>query len=102
MLTIKGINTTVGQDQQAGMKKKQVLEDSEMHLARRDTEGLFQEQPEIGNPYLEDTLLRSYLKTHLPPKVSLCSCVYPPRPCRVAASDSELNICLSLFVPLSV
>ncbi|KAL9834418.1 acyl-CoA dehydrogenase family member 11-like isoform 1-T2 [Geothlypis trichas] len=69
MLTIKGINTTVGQDQQAGMKKKQVLEDSEMHLARRDTEGLFQEQPEIGNPYLEDTLLRSYLKTHLPPKV---------------------------------
>ncbi|XP_068065295.1 acyl-CoA dehydrogenase family member 11-like [Anomalospiza imberbis] len=69
MLSIKGINTTVGQEQQAGMKEKQVLEDLEMHLARRDTEALFQEQPETGNQYLEDTLLQSYLKTHLPPKV---------------------------------
>ncbi|NWT74524.1 ACD11 dehydrogenase, partial [Prunella himalayana] len=69
MLNIKGINTTVGQEQQASMKEKQVLEDLEMQLARRDTEALFQEQPEAGNQYLEDTLLRSYLKTHLPPKV---------------------------------
>lgn len=78
MLSIKGINTTVGQEQQASMKEKQGLEDLEMHLARRDTEALFQEQPETGNQYLEDTLLQSYLKTHLPPKVSLCSCMYPP------------------------
>ncbi|XP_074410649.1 acyl-CoA dehydrogenase family member 11 [Zonotrichia albicollis] len=69
MLTVKGVNTTVGQEQQAGMKEKQMLEDSEMHLARRDTEALFQEQPKTGNPYLEDTLLQSYLKTHLPLKV---------------------------------
>ncbi|NXP59845.1 ACD11 dehydrogenase, partial [Chloropsis cyanopogon] len=69
MLSVKGINTTVGQEQQAGMKEKQALEDQETHLARRDTEALFQEQPETGNQYLEDTLLRSYLKTHLPPKV---------------------------------
>ncbi|KAM3661450.1 acyl-CoA dehydrogenase family member 11-like [Ammospiza maritima maritima] len=69
MLTIKGVNTTVGQEQQAGMKEKQMLEDSEMHLARRDTEALFQEQPKTGNQYLEDTLLQSYLKTHLPLKV---------------------------------
>ncbi|NXI10339.1 ACD11 dehydrogenase, partial [Irena cyanogastra] len=69
MLNIKGINTTVGQEQQAGMKEKQVLEDLEMHLARRDTEALFQERPEGGNQYLEDTLLQSYLKAHLPPKV---------------------------------
>ncbi|NXN85458.1 ACD11 dehydrogenase, partial [Bombycilla garrulus] len=69
MLTIKGINTTVEQEQQASMKEKQVLEDLEMHLARRETEALFQEQPETGNQYLEDTLLQSYLKTHLPPKV---------------------------------
>lgn len=68
---------TMGQEQQAGMKEKQVLEDLETHLTRRDTEALFQEQPQTGNQYLEDTLLRSYLKTHLPPKVSLCSCVYP-------------------------
>ncbi|KAM7004467.1 acyl-CoA dehydrogenase family member 11-like [Passerculus sandwichensis] len=69
MLTVKGVNTTVGQEQQAGMKEKQMLEDSEMHLARRDTEALFQEQPKTGNQYLEDTLLQSYLKTHLPLKV---------------------------------
>ncbi|NXS20442.1 ACD11 dehydrogenase, partial [Mystacornis crossleyi] len=69
MLSIKGINTTVGQEQQASMQEKQVLEDLEMPLARREMETLFQEQPEIGNQYLEDTLLRSYLKTHLPPKV---------------------------------
>ncbi|XP_050836341.1 acyl-CoA dehydrogenase family member 11-like isoform X2 [Serinus canaria] len=69
MPSIKGINMTVGQEQQAGMKEKQVLEDLETHLTRRDTEALFQEQPQTGNQYLEDTLLRSYLKTHLPPKV---------------------------------
>ncbi|NWX37962.1 ACD11 dehydrogenase, partial [Notiomystis cincta] len=68
-LSIKGINTTVGQEQRVVMKEKQVLEDLKMPLARREMETLFQEQPETGNQYLEDTLLRSYLKTHLPPKV---------------------------------
>ncbi|NXL33959.1 ACD11 dehydrogenase, partial [Glaucidium brasilianum] len=65
----KGINATAGQGQQVGMQEKRVLEDLEMPLARRETETLFQEQPETGNPYLEDALLQSYLKTHLPPKV---------------------------------
>ncbi|XP_074015451.1 acyl-CoA dehydrogenase family member 11-like [Numenius arquata] len=65
----KGINTATGQGQQVGTQEKQVLEDLEMPLARRETESLFQEQPETGNQYLEDALLRSYLKTHLPPKV---------------------------------
>ncbi|KAM6377577.1 acyl-CoA dehydrogenase family member 11-like isoform 1-T3 [Pluvialis apricaria] len=65
----KGINTTAGQGQRVGAQEKQVLEDLEMPLARRETETLFQEQPETGNQYLEDALLRSYLKTHLPPKV---------------------------------
>ncbi|XP_009330312.1 PREDICTED: uncharacterized protein LOC103923643 isoform X2 [Pygoscelis adeliae] len=65
----KGISTTAGQGQQVGMQEKQVLEDLEMPLARRETETLFQEQPQTGNQYLEDALLRSYLKTHLPPKV---------------------------------
>ncbi|NWI79912.1 ACD11 dehydrogenase, partial [Dryoscopus gambensis] len=69
MLSIKGISATVGQEQQASTQEKRVLEDLEMPLARRETETLFQEQPETGNQYLEDTLLRSYLKTHLPPKV---------------------------------
>ncbi|NWR04002.1 ACD11 dehydrogenase, partial [Paradoxornis webbianus] len=69
VLSVKGLKMTVGQEQQVGMKDKPVLEDLEKHLARRETEALFQEQPETGNQYLEDTLLQSYLKTHLPPKV---------------------------------
>ncbi|NXC36357.1 ACD11 dehydrogenase, partial [Campylorhamphus procurvoides] len=67
--SVKGISATTGQEQQVSAQEKQVLEDLEMPLARRQTETLFQEQPKTGNPYLEDTLLRSYLKTHLPPKV---------------------------------
>ncbi|NXU12391.1 ACD11 dehydrogenase, partial [Pardalotus punctatus] len=69
MLSIKGINTTVRQEQQVGIQQKRVSEDLEMPLARREMETLFKEQPEVGNQYLEDTLLQSYLKTHLPPKV---------------------------------
>ncbi|NXC19572.1 ACD11 dehydrogenase, partial [Corythaeola cristata] len=65
----KGINTAAGQGRQVGTQEKQVLGDLEMPLARREMETLFQEQPETGNQYLEDALLRSYLKTHLPPKV---------------------------------
>ncbi|NWS57950.1 ACD11 dehydrogenase, partial [Chunga burmeisteri] len=65
----KAINTTVGQGQQVGRQEKELLEDLETPLARREMETLFQEQPEAGNQYLEDALLRSYLKTHLPLKV---------------------------------
>ncbi|NXU47449.1 ACD11 dehydrogenase, partial [Turnix velox] len=55
--------------QEVSTQEKHVLEDPEMPLARRETGSLFQEQPKTGNQYLEDSLLRSYLKTHLPPKV---------------------------------
>ncbi|NXW58574.1 ACD11 dehydrogenase, partial [Eurystomus gularis] len=65
----KGIHMTTGQGQQVCSQEKQVLRDLELPLARREMESLFQEQPETGNQYLEDPLLRSYLKTHLPPKV---------------------------------
>ncbi|XP_069651504.1 acyl-CoA dehydrogenase family member 11 isoform X2 [Haliaeetus albicilla] len=68
-LSRKGVDRTAGQGQQVIMQQEQVLEDLEIPLARREAETLFQEQPETGNPYLEDALLRSYLKTHLPPKV---------------------------------
>ncbi|NXX51159.1 ACD11 dehydrogenase, partial [Tricholaema leucomelas] len=60
---------SAGQGQQVGAQEKQVLEEQEMPLARRDTETLFLEEPQTGNPYLEDALLRSYLRTHLPPQV---------------------------------
>ncbi|NWX00561.1 ACD11 dehydrogenase, partial [Caloenas nicobarica] len=65
----KGVNTTAGQGQQVGTQEKRQLEELTTPLARRETETLFQEQPETGNQYLEDALLRSYLKTHLPPQV---------------------------------
>uniref|UniRef100_A0A8B9DL78 ACD11 dehydrogenase n=1 Tax=Anser cygnoides TaxID=8845 RepID=A0A8B9DL78_ANSCY len=65
----RGFNTTADQGQQVDMQQNQVLEDLEMPVARRETENLFQEQPETGNQYLEDALLRGYLKAHLPPKV---------------------------------
>ncbi|NWH63987.1 ACD11 dehydrogenase, partial [Geococcyx californianus] len=65
----KEINTTMAQGQHVGAQEKQLLEDLEMPLVRRETEALFQEQPETGNQYLEDHLLRSYLKMHLPPKI---------------------------------
>ncbi|NWI51021.1 ACD11 dehydrogenase, partial [Calyptomena viridis] len=68
-MRIKGISTTVGQEQQVRTQEKQVSEDPEMPLARREMETLFHEQPETGNQYLEDSFLRNYLKTHLPPKV---------------------------------
>ncbi|XP_008939027.1 PREDICTED: uncharacterized protein LOC103773413 [Merops nubicus] len=67
--SLKGIHTTTRQKQQVSEKEKRVLEDLEIPFARREMETLFQEQPETGNQYLEDALLRSYLKTHLPPKV---------------------------------
>ncbi|XP_013056650.3 acyl-CoA dehydrogenase family member 11-like isoform X1 [Anser cygnoides] len=65
----RGFNTTADQGQQVDMQQNQVLEDLEMPVARRETENLFQERPETGNQYLEDALLRGYLKAHLPPKV---------------------------------
>ncbi|NWU92931.1 ACD11 dehydrogenase, partial [Upupa epops] len=54
---------------QVAVQERQVLDDMEMLHTRTDMETLLQEQPETGNPYLEDTLLQSYLKTHLPPQV---------------------------------
>ncbi|XP_063000282.1 acyl-CoA dehydrogenase family member 11-like [Elgaria multicarinata webbii] len=38
-------------------------------FARIGTEIFCQEQPRIGNPYLEDAFLQGYLKSHLPAKV---------------------------------
>lgn len=78
----RGVNTSAGQGQHIDVQEKQVLEDLERPLARREMETLFHEQPETGNQYLEGALLWSYLKTHLPPKVwsaRLCFCVYTPQ-----------------------
>ncbi|XP_054029245.1 acyl-CoA dehydrogenase family member 11 [Dryobates pubescens] len=63
------IHTAAGQGQEVGLQEKQLLDAQEMPLASRETETLCHEEPETGNPYLEDALLRSYLKAHLPPQV---------------------------------
>ncbi|KAM9371552.1 LOW QUALITY PROTEIN: acyl-CoA dehydrogenase family member 11-like [Phaethornis superciliosus] len=68
-LSPKGMDMMAGHRQQVSMQEKQLLEDLEIPLVRRETKTLFQEQPETGNQYVEDVLLRSYLKTHLPPKI---------------------------------
>lgn len=49
------------------------LRERGMPPARRGTETLFQEQPETGNQYLEDALLQSYLRAHLPAQVGFGS-----------------------------
>ncbi|XP_033924311.1 acyl-CoA dehydrogenase family member 11-like [Melopsittacus undulatus] len=51
------------------MREERVSGALEMPLARRGMEPLFHEQPETGNQYLEDALLRNYLQAHLPAKV---------------------------------
>ncbi|XP_065548453.1 acyl-CoA dehydrogenase family member 11-like isoform X5 [Lathamus discolor] len=43
--------------------------DLEMPLARGGMEALFHEQPKTGNQYLEDALLRGYLRTHFLPRI---------------------------------
>ncbi|KAM8992707.1 acyl-CoA dehydrogenase family member 11-like [Ara ararauna] len=65
----RGVNTSAGQGQHVGVREERVSGDLEVPLARRGMETLFREQPETGNQYLEDALLRSYLQTHLPAKV---------------------------------
>ncbi|NXD70769.1 ACD11 dehydrogenase, partial [Eolophus roseicapillus] len=65
----RGVNRSAGQGQHLGVQERRALGGLEMPLARREMEPLFHERPETGNQYLEDALLRSYLKTHLPAKV---------------------------------
>ncbi|XP_075069286.1 acyl-CoA dehydrogenase family member 11-like [Mixophyes fleayi] len=46
-----------------------VLEELRMPFSRAVIGNFFQEQPKLGNQYLEDALLQSYLRRHLPPRV---------------------------------
>jgi len=40
-------------------------------FARAKIGPFFQEQPQLGNQFTEDTTLQNYLKRHLPPEVGL-------------------------------
>ncbi|XP_069817569.1 acyl-CoA dehydrogenase family member 11-like isoform X2 [Dendropsophus ebraccatus] len=46
-----------------------ILEEVKMPFSRAMIGTFFQDQPRLGNPFLEDSLLQGYLKRHLPPVV---------------------------------
>ncbi|XP_040207920.1 acyl-CoA dehydrogenase family member 11-like [Rana temporaria] len=50
-------------------KSQPVLEELRMPFSRSVIGSFFQEQPKLGNQFLEDAILQSYLKKHLPPLV---------------------------------
>ncbi|XP_068096548.1 acyl-CoA dehydrogenase family member 11-like [Hyperolius riggenbachi] len=50
-------------------KPHPVLEELQKPFSRSMTGTFFQEQPTLGNQFLEDAFLQSYLKRHLPPQV---------------------------------
>ncbi|CAI9598621.1 unnamed protein product [Staurois parvus] len=50
-------------------KSHPVLEELRMPFSRSMIGSFFQEQPKLGNQFLEDALLQSYLRKHLPPLV---------------------------------
>ncbi|KAM9330799.1 acyl-CoA dehydrogenase family member 11-like [Gastrophryne carolinensis] len=50
-------------------KPHPVLEELQTQFSRSRIGSFFQEQPRLGNPFLEDALLQSYLRRHLPPLV---------------------------------
>uniref|UniRef100_A0A8D0LCY8 Acyl-CoA dehydrogenase n=1 Tax=Sphenodon punctatus TaxID=8508 RepID=A0A8D0LCY8_SPHPU len=65
----RGAKISASQSQQAETMDKRILQELKAPFARTETGTFFQEQPRIGNQYLEDGLLQRYLKVHLPPKV---------------------------------
>ncbi|XP_030438737.1 acyl-CoA dehydrogenase family member 11-like isoform X1 [Gopherus evgoodei] len=64
-----GAKMSAGQSQKAETRDKGTLQELKVPFARTETGTFFQEQPRIGNQYLEDAFLQRYLKTHLPSQV---------------------------------
>ncbi|XP_050779727.1 acyl-CoA dehydrogenase family member 11-like isoform X4 [Gopherus flavomarginatus] len=64
-----GAKMSAGQSQKAETWDKGTLQELKVPFARTETGTFFQEQPRIGNQYLEDAFLQRYLKTHLPSQV---------------------------------
>nr|XP_032630182.1 acyl-CoA dehydrogenase family member 11-like isoform X6 [Chelonoidis abingdonii] len=61
-----GAKMSAGQSQKAETWDKGTLQELKVPFARTEIGTFFQEQPRIGNQYLEDAFLQRYLKTHLP------------------------------------
>ncbi|CAH2294969.1 acyl- dehydrogenase family member 11-like [Pelobates cultripes] len=53
----------------ADSQQQAVLEELKMPFSRAMIGNFFQERPKLGNQFLEDAMLQSYLKRHLPPVV---------------------------------
>lgn len=54
---------------------RSVLEELKMPFSRALIGNFFQDQPRLGNQFLEDSILRGYLKRHLPPLVGTMCCL---------------------------
>ncbi|XP_034646797.1 acyl-CoA dehydrogenase family member 11-like isoform X2 [Trachemys scripta elegans] len=65
-LSCRGTKMSAGQSQKAETWDKCTLLELKVPFARTEIGTFFQEQPRIGNQYLEDAFLQRYLKTHLP------------------------------------
>ncbi|XP_039361336.1 acyl-CoA dehydrogenase family member 11-like isoform X2 [Mauremys reevesii] len=68
-LSYRGAKMSAGQSQKAETWDKGTLQELKVPFARTEIGTFFQEQPRIGNQYLEDAFLQRYLKTHLPSQV---------------------------------
>lgn len=60
---------SAGHSQKVETWDKCTLQEVKVPFARTEIGTFFQEQPRIGNQYLEDAFLQHYLKTRLPPQV---------------------------------
>ncbi|XP_026516232.1 acyl-CoA dehydrogenase family member 11-like isoform X2 [Terrapene carolina triunguis] len=65
-LSCRGTKMSADQSQKAETWDKCTLQELKVPFARTEIGTFFQEQPRIGNQYLEDAFLQRYLKTHLP------------------------------------
>ncbi|CAM2103403.1 unnamed protein product [Caretta caretta] len=68
-LSCRGTKMSAGQSQKVETWDKCTLQELKVPFARTEIGTFFQEQPRIGNQYLEDAFLQRYLKTRLPPQV---------------------------------
>ncbi|XP_053324551.1 acyl-CoA dehydrogenase family member 11-like [Spea bombifrons] len=56
-------------DHVSGPQQQAILEEIKIPFSHAHIGNFFQEQPKLGNQFLEDTLLQNYLKRHLPPAI---------------------------------
>ncbi|XP_075773148.1 acyl-CoA dehydrogenase family member 11-like isoform X3 [Pelodiscus sinensis] len=68
-LTGRGIKMSTVQSQKPEPGHPRPLQEPTLAFAKTAIGTFFQEQPRLGNPYVDDAFLQRYLRTHLPPQV---------------------------------